>query len=70
MELPLRVRRYSLRHNSEGADHYRGGDGLCRELIFLAPATVTLLTERRKRAPYGLHGGEPGGRGFLPSRQS
>jgi N-methylhydantoinase B/oxoprolinase/acetone carboxylase alpha subunit len=60
MELPLRVLRYALRHGSGGAGCYRGGDGLCRELVFLAPATVTLLTERRKRAPYGLHGGEPG----------
>lgn len=64
MELPLRVRRYALRHGSGGAGRYRGGDGLCRELVFLAPATVTLLTERRKRAPYGLHGGEPGAVGI------
>jgi N-methylhydantoinase B len=60
MELPLRVRHYSLRHGSGGIGRYHGGDGLCRELIFLAPATVTLLTERRKYAPYGLFGGEPG----------
>ncbi len=64
MELPLRVRRYSLRHGSGGTGRYRGGDGLCRELIFLAPATVTLLTERRKHAPYGLYGGEPGAVGI------
>ncbi len=64
MELPLRVRRYALRSNSGGAGRYRGGDGLCRELYFLAPATVTLLTDRRKRAPYGLHGGEPGATGI------
>jgi len=60
MELPLRIRRYSLRHGSGGTGRYRGGDGLYRELIFLAPARVTLLTERRKRAPYGLFGGNPG----------
>jgi N-methylhydantoinase B/oxoprolinase/acetone carboxylase alpha subunit len=64
MELPVRVRRYALRHGSGGAGRYRGGDGLCRELVFLAPATVTLLTERRKRAPYGLHGGEAGAVGI------
>ncbi len=64
MELPLRVRRYSLRHGSGGSGRYRGGDGLCRELIFLAPARVTLLTERRKHAPYGLLGGEPGAVGM------
>lgn len=60
MELPIQVRRYALRYGSGGAGRYRGGDGLCRELQFLAPATVTLLTERRKRGPYGLHGGETG----------
>ncbi len=64
MELPVRVRRYALRHGSGGAGRYRGGEGLCRDLEFLAPATVTLLTERRKRAPYGLHGGEAGSVGI------
>ncbi len=64
MEMPLRVRRYTLRHGSGGAGHYRGGDGLCRELMFLAPVQATLLTERRKHAPYGLFGGEPGAVGM------
>ena len=39
---------------------YRGGDGLVREFEFLAPTTVTLLTERRRHAPWGLQGGEAG----------
>ena len=56
MSLPVRVRRYSLRVGSGGAGRYRGGDGLCRELLFLAPATVTLLTERRIRRRW-THGG-------------
>jgi 5-oxoprolinase (ATP-hydrolysing) len=60
MSLPVRVRRYALRVGSGGAGKYRGGDGLCREILFLAPATVTLLTERRNRAPYGLWGGKAG----------
>ncbi|MGH2478538.1 MAG: hydantoinase B/oxoprolinase family protein, partial [Ktedonobacteraceae bacterium] len=60
MSLPLRVRRYSLRAGSGGAGRYRGGDGLCRELLFLTPVTATLLTERRKMAPYGLWGGSSG----------
>lgn len=64
MELPLRVQRYALRYGSGGEGRYRGGDGLCRELCFLEPATVTLLTERRKRAPYGLHGGADGATGL------
>ncbi len=63
MELPVRVRRYALRTGSGGGGRYRGGDGLCRELVFLAPTTVTLLTERRTRAPYGLWGGAAGSPG-------
>ena len=64
---PLRVTRYSLRANSGGAGRYRGGDGVVREIEFLVPAEVTLLTERRRRVPYGLQGGANGqtGRNFL-----
>ncbi len=60
---PFRVRRYALRRGSGGAGQHRGGDGLIRELEFLSPATVTLLSERRRTTPYGLQGGEPGARG-------
>ncbi|UCE88316.1 MAG: hydantoinase B/oxoprolinase family protein [Pseudomonadota bacterium] len=60
---PVRVRRYALRDDSGGAGRRRGGDGLVREFEFLAPATVTLLTERRTHAPWGLQGGGPGAPG-------
>ena len=60
---PLRVRRYALRAGSGGAGRWRGGEGLVRELELLADARVTLLTERRTVAPYGLAGGAPGRRG-------
>ncbi|MGC9040770.1 MAG: hydantoinase B/oxoprolinase family protein, partial [Roseiflexus sp.] len=33
------------------------------EVEFRAPVTVSLLTERRVYAPYGLYGGAPGLRG-------
>ena len=55
---PLRIHRYALRRDSGGAGQYQGGDGLDREIEFLAPATVTLLSERRLLAPWGLAGGE------------
>ena len=61
--LPLRVRRYHLRENSGGRGKYRGGDGIVREYEFLVPATITLNSERRLRAPGGVHGGESGKRG-------
>lgn len=58
--LPIRVKRYSLRRGSGGAGRHRGGDGLVREIEFFAPARVTILSERRRYAPYGLAGGQPG----------
>jgi N-methylhydantoinase B len=62
-QFPLRVRRYGLRPGTGGAGLQRGGAGLVREIEFLAPVTVSLLTERRTIAPYGLAGGQPGATG-------
>lgn len=57
---PVRVERYALRRGSGGAGRHRGGDGLVREFHFLEDAEFTLLTERRRHAPWGLEGGAPG----------
>ncbi|GCE31484.1 N-methylhydantoinase B [Dictyobacter alpinus] len=57
---PMRISRYQLRDNSGGNGLHRGGDGLIREITFEVPTDVTLLSERRRFAPYGLQGGEPG----------
>lgn len=57
---PLRVTRYSVRRGSGGDGRFRGGDGIVREVEFLAPATVTMISERRVIPPYGLGGGGPG----------
>jgi N-methylhydantoinase B len=57
---PFRVRRYTLRRGSGGAGLHRGGDGLIRDIEFLSPARVTILSERRRTAPYGLRGGSRG----------
>ncbi len=55
---PLRVRAYHLRQDSGGkGNSARGGDGLVREIETLVPARVSLLADRRVRAPYGLSGG-------------
>ncbi|MCC6995800.1 MAG: hydantoinase B/oxoprolinase family protein [Deltaproteobacteria bacterium] len=63
--LPLRVRRYAVRAGSggQGSRGRRGGDGVIRELELTAPATVSLLADRRRFQPYGLGGGEPGAPG-------
>jgi len=60
---PFRVARYAVRRGSGGAGRQRGGDGIVREYEFIAPATVTLLTERRRAGPWGLAGGRPGSPG-------
>jgi N-methylhydantoinase B len=60
---PVRVRRYALRYGSGGRGTRPGGDGLVREIELLGPAQVTLLTERRRRTPWGLAGGEAGAPG-------
>jgi N-methylhydantoinase B len=57
---PLRVERYQIRRGSGGAGQHRGGHGLSRVYAFDAPAEVTLITERRRHAPWGLAGGHPG----------
>jgi len=60
---PMRVTRYALRRASGGQGLRRGGDGLVREIELLVPATVTVISERRKRAPWGAAGGGDGARG-------
>ncbi len=60
---PLRLRRYALRRGSGGDGLHRGGDGLVRDVEFLGPARVTVLSERRRYAPPGYHGGHHGERG-------
>ncbi|HHJ12925.1 MAG TPA: hydantoinase B/oxoprolinase family protein [Gammaproteobacteria bacterium] len=57
---PVRIRRYALRRGSGGEGWRRGGDGLVREYEFLDRARVSLLTERRYHAPWGLAGGAAG----------
>jgi N-methylhydantoinase B len=72
LEFPLRITNYALRRGSGGAGRFYGGDGLIRELEALADMEYSLLTERRRRAPPGLRGGAPGGRGrnaLLPRGQ-
>jgi N-methylhydantoinase B len=60
---PFRVLRYAVRRGSGGKGRHPGGDGLQRDLEFLTPARVTLLTERRSAGPSGAAGGSPGAPG-------
>lgn len=63
LEFPLRVRTYALRGGSGGSGAARGGDGVIREFEALAPADVSLLSERRRHGPRGAAGGSDGAPG-------
>jgi N-methylhydantoinase B len=63
LEFPLRVTEYSLRRGSGGDGEHRGGDGVVREVEALTDMTYSLITERRRHAPPGAGGGEPGAKG-------
>ncbi|MCH7665219.1 MAG: hydantoinase B/oxoprolinase family protein [Acidobacteria bacterium] len=68
---PVRLERFAIRRGSGGAGDsgglggWRGGDGLMRELVFLEPLTVSILSQHRKEGPYGVAGGADG----KPGRQ-
>ena len=62
-DLPIRITEYRVRRGSGGLGRFQGGEGLVREYELLADATVTVLSDRRRRSPYGLKGGRPGSRG-------
>ncbi len=58
---PVRIHEFSIRRGSGGAGGHRGGDGIVRQIEFLKPLRVSILSERRGPfAPFGLNGGEPG----------
>jgi len=67
LEFPLRVVRHAIRRGSGGAGRHHGGDGIVRELEAQTAMSYALITERRRHAPPGADGGEPGacGRNLL-----
>ncbi|WP_411868150.1 hydantoinase B/oxoprolinase family protein [Vulcanococcus limneticus] len=54
---PVRLEQFAIRRGSGGGGHWRGGDGVVRQLRFLEPMTVSLLSGSRRVAPFGLAGG-------------
>jgi N-methylhydantoinase B len=60
---PVRIHTLSLIQDSSGAGRFRGGCGMRKDVEMLTDgATVVLLGDRHKKAPYGLFGGGPGTR--------
>jgi 5-oxoprolinase (ATP-hydrolysing) len=67
---PVRVLRFALRRGSGGDGEWRGGDGIIREVEFLQPVQVSLLTQNRRVGPFGMEGGAPGQTGRQWLRRS
>jgi len=69
MEYPLMVEEYALHENSGGAGKYRGGLGIVRAIRIMEDSADTMLvaaaTERARRKPWGLAGGQAGGNASL-----
>jgi len=68
--LPMRINQYALRKGSGGKGLKCGGEGIIREYEFFVPTQVSIISERRTFAPYGILGGERGkkGRNYLLSQ--
>ena len=62
MELryPVRLDAFKIRKNSGGKGCFKGGDGIFRKLTFLAPVELSVLSQHRIVAPFGLQGGGKG----------
>lgn len=57
---PVRVRSFSIRQGSGGKGQYQGGNGIVREIEFLSPMTVTVLSSHRETRAFGVNGGKAG----------
>ncbi len=62
---PVRLERFAVLRGTGGAGRFRGGDGVVRELSFLEPVSLSILSQHRIERPYGMAGGEAG----APGRQ-
>lgn len=61
---PVLLHEFSIREGSGGEGLHCGGDGIIRDIEFLVPdVQVSILSERRSRAPKGAHGGGDGAMG-------
>ena len=61
---PVLVEEFSIRRGSGGIGHWQGGDGVVRRLRFLRAMTATIISNHRKKGPYGLVGGHSGQPGY------
>jgi 5-oxoprolinase (ATP-hydrolysing) len=60
---PVLLEEFSIRHGSGGIGSHSGGDGVVRRMQFRRAMTASILSNRRRVAPFGLAGGGDGARG-------
>ncbi|NNF51958.1 MAG: 5-oxoprolinase [Gammaproteobacteria bacterium] len=70
LRFPVRLREFSIRQGSGGAGQHAGGNGVTRDIEFLAPMQAAILSGHRDVPPFGLHGGKPGRCGHNVLRRS
>jgi 5-oxoprolinase (ATP-hydrolysing) len=54
---PVRLEKFAIRKGSGGGGAHHGGNGVVRNIRFLAPMQVSILANRRRIAPRGIKGG-------------
>ena len=59
---PLRIDGYTTVTDSGGAGLHRGGNGVEKRYVYLEPGEVSIHDDRWLTRPWGVLGGEPGGR--------
>ena len=62
-QIPALIDRFRFRVGSGGLGKWRGGEGVERVIVALAPLEASLLSSRRETAPRGMDGGMPGAPG-------
>ncbi len=60
---PVRLHAFRIRSGSGGKGRFHGGDGVIREMEFLRPVQLSLLTQHRSVSPFGAKGGSDGAPG-------
>lgn len=68
---PVRIQSFQIRKDSGGTGEYAGGDGIIREIEFLKPLHVSMLSQRRgEYLQFGRNGGKSGAAGINRIRRA
>lgn len=62
-KFPVVLESFSIRTGSGGEGRWHGGNGTVRKLRFLEAIDASILSNHRRIAPFGAHGGEAGAAG-------